>query len=271
MYNILQINEITNDILNYYLDNPDISLKQYNKLIDSAKARGLDKTALEGYYEKHHIIPRCLSGSNDDSNLVLLTYKEHILAHFLLYVLNQNNKKVFLAFSLLVELKDDYDSDLDIDLVALSDIKSKRSEFMKGENNPMKNPEIAAKVSKTKSGQPGSFKGKHHSEEIKQILREKTLNLGFIGEKHPMYGKKHSEEVRKKISNKIEGENHPLFGKHLSKTTKEKLSASKCEKVISPEGKVYNSVREAANSTGIHRTTLSKWLNHNPEKGWKKL
>lgn len=95
MYDILQINEITNDILDYYLDNPDISLEQYNKLIDSAKVRGLDKTILEGYYEKHHIIPRCLSGPNDDSNLVLLTYREHILAHFLLYVLNQNNKKLF--------------------------------------------------------------------------------------------------------------------------------------------------------------------------------
>lgn len=271
MYDILQLDEITNDVLNYYINNPDISSEQYNKLIDSAKNRGLDKTTLKGYYEKHHIIPRCLSGSNDDSNLVLLTYKEHILAHFLLYALNQDNKKLFFAFSLLVELKDNYNSELSIDLIALDNIKSKRSTFMKGENNPMKNPEIAAKVSKIKSEQPGFFKGKHHSEKTKQVLREKTLSLGFVGEKHPMYGKKHSEETRKKISDKLKGKNHPLFGKHLSEDRKNKLSVSRCKKVISPEGKIYDSVKEAAKSAGINRTTLSKWLNHNPEKGWKKL
>lgn len=29
------------------------------------------------YYEKHHILPRCLGGKNYNSNLVLLTPKEH--------------------------------------------------------------------------------------------------------------------------------------------------------------------------------------------------
>jgi len=33
------------------------------------------------YYEKHHIIPKCLNGSNDEVNLVLLTAKEHYVCH----------------------------------------------------------------------------------------------------------------------------------------------------------------------------------------------
>lgn len=36
------------------------------------------------YYEKHHIIPRSLNGSNEKKNLVLLTAKEHYLCHWLL-------------------------------------------------------------------------------------------------------------------------------------------------------------------------------------------
>ena len=34
--------------------------------------------------EEHHIIPRCLGGSDDKSNLVKLTAKEHFICHLLL-------------------------------------------------------------------------------------------------------------------------------------------------------------------------------------------
>ena len=37
------------------------------------------------YFEKHHIQPRSLGGSNDPENLVLLTPREHYIAHLLLY------------------------------------------------------------------------------------------------------------------------------------------------------------------------------------------
>ena len=36
------------------------------------------------YTEKHHIIPRCLGGSDDTSNLVSLSARKHFLCHYLL-------------------------------------------------------------------------------------------------------------------------------------------------------------------------------------------
>ena len=57
--------------------------KHYNKLIERAKCR-----TLEGYFEKHHVVPRCLEGSNDISNLVRLTPEEHFVAHQLLVKMN---------------------------------------------------------------------------------------------------------------------------------------------------------------------------------------
>ena len=39
----------------------------------------------DNYYEWHHIIPRCMGGSDDKSNLVKLTLREHYIAHMLLY------------------------------------------------------------------------------------------------------------------------------------------------------------------------------------------
>lgn len=46
--------------------------------------RGWRRVGLEGYCEKHHIIPRCLKGGNEATNIVRLTAEEHFVAHLLL-------------------------------------------------------------------------------------------------------------------------------------------------------------------------------------------
>jgi hypothetical protein len=52
----------------------------YQRLIAKAKAR----VCPEGYVERHHILPKALGGTDDSSNLVALTAKEHFVAHVLL-------------------------------------------------------------------------------------------------------------------------------------------------------------------------------------------
>jgi len=69
-------------------------LKIYNDLIDRAKNR-----KLEGYKEKHHIVPKCLGGSRNKDNLVELTPKEHFLAHQLLVKIYPKNKSIICALS----------------------------------------------------------------------------------------------------------------------------------------------------------------------------
>ena len=53
--------------------------KIYNALIERAQNRIID-----GYAEKHHIIPRCMNGTDDKENIVELTPEEHFVAHQLL-------------------------------------------------------------------------------------------------------------------------------------------------------------------------------------------
>ena len=55
----------------------------YNQLIEK---RHTDKP--DGYTERHHIIPRSLGGSDNSSNLVDLTAREHFIAHLLLAKFN---------------------------------------------------------------------------------------------------------------------------------------------------------------------------------------
>lgn len=57
----------------------------YDELILSAQKenRGLEKLQDHGkYFNLHHIKPRSLGGTNDKSNLVKLTHREHFLACF---------------------------------------------------------------------------------------------------------------------------------------------------------------------------------------------
>ncbi|MFA6199161.1 MAG: HNH endonuclease signature motif containing protein [Bacteroidales bacterium] len=67
--------------------------KHYEALIE----RCLNRELIENqYYEKHHIIPRCLGGV-DDSNIVNLTPEEHYLAHLLLVKMYPDESKLWFS------------------------------------------------------------------------------------------------------------------------------------------------------------------------------
>jgi hypothetical protein len=57
----------------------------YDSLIIKRKAN-----PATGYVEKHHIIPKSLGGSNDSANLVVLTGREHWVAHLLLWKITRH-------------------------------------------------------------------------------------------------------------------------------------------------------------------------------------
>lgn len=56
--------------------------KVYEQLIEKRRLYPLNKS--DCYCEEHHIIPHCVNGSDDKSNLVNLTPREHYIAHVLL-------------------------------------------------------------------------------------------------------------------------------------------------------------------------------------------
>lgn len=83
--------------------------KIYDNLIQKAKERnyyskkykiGLVKTNL--YLETHHIIPKCLGGDDSENNLVVLTLKEHFIAHLLLCKLYPNSPQIANAFCIML-------------------------------------------------------------------------------------------------------------------------------------------------------------------------
>lgn len=68
----------------------------YKKHYDALIERGRNRI-LTGYKEKHHIIPKCIGGTDDKSNLVFLTPEEHFVAHQLLIKIYNKYELVYAA------------------------------------------------------------------------------------------------------------------------------------------------------------------------------
>jgi len=78
--------------------------KIYNKLIESRKNEPLK---INEYYEKHHIIPKCLGGSDSEQNLIKLTYREHFIAHWLLVKIHKSHSGINYAFLCMLRKQSD--------------------------------------------------------------------------------------------------------------------------------------------------------------------
>lgn len=70
----------------------------YNDFInDILSSRGRFSIPSGEYKERHHIIPRCLGGTDNEDNLIDLYPREHFVAHKLLAEENSDNKSVVCA------------------------------------------------------------------------------------------------------------------------------------------------------------------------------
>lgn len=233
--------------------------KTYDQLIQKAKLRGLDKSKLEGYYEKHHIVPKSLGGQNKKDNLVLLTYREHIIAHKLLIrIYNRNQKMIYAYYSMIRSSKREKTFvDINVSSKELEAIRIQSVEYLREINTGEKNPMYGKKISedhKKKISEANKYK---RSEETKQKMREAQL------------GKKANMESRVKMSNshkglKIHTEERKKF---LSERWKNNNPNSK--KVYDSNlNKVYETLTSCAKDYNISSQTLRKWIRNNPEKGF---
>jgi hypothetical protein len=101
----------------------------YNTIIERSKQR----TLLE-YIEEHHVVPRCVGGTDDSYNLVMLTPEEHYLCHQLLVKIYPGNMKLVKAAMFMVASNKHQRRNNK----TYGWLKKQYSEYMKGPNNPSK-------------------------------------------------------------------------------------------------------------------------------------
>ena len=75
--------------------------EQYIELIESAK----NNPPQDEYTEKHHIIPKSLGGTDSPDNIVVLSLRDHLLAHKLLVDMTEgvNRGKMGRAYKLMID------------------------------------------------------------------------------------------------------------------------------------------------------------------------
>lgn len=229
----------------------------YNKLIEKGKKRGLLKKSLDYYTEIHHIIPRCMGGKDDSSNLVLLTFKEHVIAHRLLTKIYPNERKLFAAVSFLTSVDKFSDTKIKISLRELDEIRKKSIDYLREINTGSNNPMFGKKISEEHKKILSEVNKRKRSEETRKRMSEAQK------------GKKATEEVRKKLSKihkgmKVHSEERKKF---LSE--KWKNNNPNAVKILDPEGREFPTLKSCADFYKKDSQTIRNWIRKKPEKGFK--
>lgn len=138
----------------------------------------------ESLGENHHIIPTCLGGLNDVSNLVKFSYREHFIAHQLLVKIHPENRKLINAANMMM-----YCNGHKFNARRHSWVK----ERWKAAVPKKQRPEVGRKIS-------AAMKGK-----VQTLEHRQKNSAANSGPNNAMFGKTHSNEARAKISNAHKG------------------------------------------------------------------
>ena len=174
----------------------------YFSIINSSKDN------LDGYLEKHHIIPRSLGGANTKDNIAKLTAKQHFICHLLLTKMTtgKDRSKMLMAAWAMGTLH--------------------------GKNHQGNRYKISSRTFETL-----------RKTALTDENRINNLRERFSKEKNPFFGKIQSAESRQKMSDakkgKYKGTENNFFGQTHTSKTKAKISESKKGK----SWKLVNGVR----------------------------
>lgn len=217
-------------------------MSKYEDFINSIKESRENKWF--EYSERHHILPRCIGGTDGEDNLIYLTYREHFIAHKILAEENPENRRLGYAYWCMANMNnsrkiitpEEYEE-------ARSLHVSRLKEYSLGEGNPnygtkvMNNRQYQIHVMEeeinyymsigyalgalpkseiTKEKLRTSLIGHIVSSDTRKRLAEAQRN--YIAENtHQRVGTTHSEDTKLRIgelaSERYKGEGNPMYGR----------------------------------------------------------
>lgn len=209
-----------------------------------SKARSENRVKGKGvYYEAHHIIPKCMGGQGEvsqwrkHSNIILLTAKEHFISHKLLCEIYPNSKELKYALDMFLNTNKKQNG-------RNINITSREYKRIKENVSKIRSEEMTG----LRVGDLHPMFGKKQSDESKKNMSINTsgdknpmripeVALKLTGEGNGMFGKKHSDGTKKKISKKAIGRISPRKGVKLTDKTKQLLREKNLGKKLSKETK----------------------------------
>lgn len=167
----------------------------YISITERAKHRTID-----GYKERHHIIPYSLGGTNDSSNLVDLTAREHFICHWLLIKMHSGEargKMINAMYMMRAEGPNQKRYESKITSRIYDKLRTEYSQYISKLNTGRIQPP------KEKAKQIAAITGRTRKP-FSAEWRE-NLSKAKIGKNNNRYGVLVSVETRKKIGDKIRG------------------------------------------------------------------
>lgn len=257
----------------------------YDKLIETRK-KLVRKKGDGNYYELHHIKMRSMGGTDDPENLILLTSKEHFLAHLLLHWIYRNRSTAYALFRLCL-----YDNKTGERITTGKLYETSRKIYSDYASKTMKllwkDPMMRERLSIANGNKN---RGRKHTEQSRKNMSE--AHKGFKPKRESIEktriantGKKRSEETKKKISALHKGRKYSeevrkkmsesAKNRQLSYETKKEISRKASERfskprfsfeLISPSGEIrifegFASVRKFAKEHCLSVTLLQDFLN----------
>lgn len=230
--------------------------KTYDSIIEHRKSN-----APSGYTETHHIMPKSLGGTNDPSNLVKLTAREHFIAHRLLAKIHGG--KMWSALWMMCHGRTNSAKGLKVTSRTYEVARIKHaqhiSEIFSGDNHPnykrtmteeQKN-KISESLKGRATGEMNPNYGKKHSDATRALMSKKAKSRDQTGKRNHFFGKKHTEETKRKLSEarrseERSGDSNAFYGKKHTEETRKILSEKHTGKVLSDEHreKIAKSIRE---------------------------
>lgn len=207
----------------------EIIMQTYEEFINNIlETRGRFACGDE-YHERHHILPRCMGGSNDKDNLIDLFAREHFEAHRMLANENPENVSVVYAWTMMSWAKNGVQDRYQVTSEEYEEARITQSIILKGKHFG--------------GGIPGVPKSEDHKRKISESNKGKSKPKG---KDNPNYGTHRSEESRLKMSKRhadVSGMNNPRSRKVI------RLS----------DLNVYGYISEAAEDNNLCRDTVRRY------------
>lgn len=181
-------------------------LNWYRAIISKASQRQLN-----GYVEKHHILPRSLGGDNSIVNIVSLTAREHFVCHLLLPKITTGYHQELMKFALGKFIQSAPGQERAFTSWEYKKIREAISQARTGKKHSEETRKKMSEKRKGKAPWNKGISGIVHSEESNK-KRSETMRGKLISEEHKakisksktgkpggMTGKKHSEETLQRM------------------------------------------------------------------------
>lgn len=194
----------------------------------------------EEYHERHHILPKCMDGSDEDDNLIDLFAREHFEAHRLLALENPDISKLTRAWWMMSHMNKSNQRNQRRYKISADEYEEVKIAFSSAIKGKKASEETKRKLSEMKKGKPPSDYAIQRAIEVHKGIPLTEEHRKHLSESHkgvPL-SNEHKDSIRRGVTNKVKV-----------------VQISLVDNTIIME---YESIEEASKITGIDRASISK-------------